>query len=101
MNRLTLFLILLLTPLVLVCDIAPTAPSKRARTTVAAFTPVVAEYEGEGRSLDSAKEVTWSHPEGIGGRHVVTILTERDSIRVGVDVRSPDEHNQITIYSRR
>ena len=101
MNRPILYTILILFPLALSCDMSPTAPSKRARTTVEAFVPVATEYDTETRHLDSAKSVTWSHPDGIGGVQVVVILTERDSIRVGVDIRDDREHNHITIHSRK
>ena len=79
----------------------PTAPSARARTTVEAFVPVEVVDDNHTRHLDSSASVTLSHPDGIGGVQVVTILTERDSIRVGVDIRDDREHNQITIHPRK
>lgn len=100
-TRTAFYIALLLLPFLgISCDRNPTAPSARARTTVTAFVPVATEYETETRLLDSSRSVTWSHPDGSGGVHVVTILTASDSIRIGVDIRDDREHNQITIHSR-
>lgn len=93
--------LLLLLPLSLSCDINPSAPSRQAQTFVVSYAKgVETEYQGRRVGTDSTGRFSWQHPDGIGGVQVVTVITETDSIRIGVDIRNDIEKNSITIHPR-
>lgn len=81
------------------CEANPNGVSVTPQTTVTSFVPASSSFMGETRKIDSIPR-SWQHPQGIGGRQTVTVLTEADSILVALDITDEREANSITIYPR-